>query len=293
MCVDYRTLNQRTIPDQYTVPRIEDALHSLSGSRWFTVLDLRSGYYQIPMSDADKEKTVFICPVGFYEFERMPQGICGAPATFQRVMERTVGDMNFLEVLVYLDDLIIFGQTLEEHEERLLKVLDRLRDEGLKISLDKCQFGRTSVNYVGHIVSKDGISTDPSKIEAVVSWPKPQTVTELRSFLGFCEYYSRFVKDFAKLCRPLNELLQGYPSSAAKKRNRNSPVSNTKPCFKPSEPFGSQWTAQCDEAFQTLKNCLTQAPVLLHKSSMCCMWTQAWMDLEEFCIKNMRKGYAQ
>lgn len=261
MCVDYRTLNQRTIPDQYTVPRIEDALHSLSGSRWFTVLDLRSGYYQIPMSDADKEKTAFICPVGFYEFERMPQGICGAPATFQRVMERTVGDMNFLEVLVYLDDLIIFGRTLEEHEERLLKVLDRLRDEGLKISLDKCQFGRTSVNYVGHIVSQDGISTDPSKIEAVVSWPQPQTVTELRSFLGFCGYYRRFVRDFSKLCRPLNELLKGYPSSA-KKRNKNSPVSNTKPCFKPSEPFGSRWTAQCDTAFQTLKNCLTQAPVL-------------------------------
>lgn len=100
-------------------------------------------------------------------------------------MERIVGDMNFLEVLVYLNDLIVFGRTLKEHEEWLLKVLDRLRDEGLKLSLDKCQFGRTSVNYVGHIVSQDGIATDPSKIEAVVSWPRPQTVTELRSFLGF------------------------------------------------------------------------------------------------------------
>lgn len=114
------------------------------------------------------------------------------------------------EVLVYLDDLIIFGRTIDEHEERLLKVLDKLRDEGLKISLDKCQFGRTSANYVEHIVSKDGISTEPSKIEAVVSWPQPQTVTELRSFLGFCGYYRRFVKDFSKLCRRLNELLQGY-----------------------------------------------------------------------------------
>lgn len=108
------------------MPRIEDTLHCLSGSKWFTVLDLRSGYYQIPMSEAEKEKTAFICPLGFYQFERMPQGICGAPATFQRVMERTVGDMNFLEVLVYLDDPIVFGRTLEEHEERLLKVLDRL-----------------------------------------------------------------------------------------------------------------------------------------------------------------------
>lgn len=124
MCVDYRTLNQRRIPDQYTVPRIEDALHSLSGSKWFSVLDLRSGYYQIPMSETDKEKTAFICPLGFYQFERMPQGISGAPATFQRVMKRTIGNMNFLEVLVYLDDLIVFGRTIEEHEERFLKVLD-------------------------------------------------------------------------------------------------------------------------------------------------------------------------
>lgn len=113
MCVDYRTLNRRTIPDQYTMPKIEDALHSLSGSKWFSVLDLRSGYYQVPMGPSDKEKTAFICPLGFYQFERMPQGISNAPATFQRVMERAVGDMNMLEVLVYLDDLIIFGRTLE------------------------------------------------------------------------------------------------------------------------------------------------------------------------------------
>ena len=127
------------------------------------MLDLRSGYYQVPMAGTDKEKTAFICPVGFYQFERMPQGVSGAPATFQRVMEQTVGDMNLLEVLVYLDDLIIFGRTLEEHEQRLLKVLDRLQSEGLKLSLDKCQFCRTSVNYVGHIISQDGVATDPLK----------------------------------------------------------------------------------------------------------------------------------
>ncbi|KAL2102455.1 hypothetical protein ACEWY4_001623 [Coilia grayii] len=259
MCVDYRTLNQRTIPDQYTVPRIEDALHCLSGSKWFSVLDLRSGYYQIPMSEADKEKTAFICPLGFYQFERMPQGICGAPATFQRVMERTVGDMNFLEVLVYLDDLIVFGRTLEEHEERLLKVLDRLSAEGLKISLDKCQFGRTSVNYVGHIVSQDGIATDPSKIEAVVSWPRPQTVTELRSFLGFCGYYRRFVKGFSTLCRPLNELLQGCHSGT---KTTSAQATASKPSFRPSEPFGPRWSTQCETVFQDLKQRLTQAPIL-------------------------------
>lgn len=260
MCVDYRTLNRRTIPDQYTVPRVEDALHSLVGSKWFSVLDLRSGYYQIPMEEADKEKTAFICPLGFYQFECMPQGISGAPATFQRVMEKTLGDMNFLEVLVYLDDLIVFGRTLEEHNQRLLKVLDRLREEGLKLSLDKCQFCRTSVTYVGHIVSQDGIATDPSKVEAVVNWPRPQTVTQLRSFLGFCGYYRRFVKGYSSLCRPLNQLLKGYPQKRQGKENIQK--SATDGYFRLSDPFGSRWDDSCEMAFRELKLRLTQAPVL-------------------------------
>ncbi|XP_073455926.1 LOW QUALITY PROTEIN: uncharacterized protein [Aquarana catesbeiana] len=140
LCIDYRTLNRRTIPDQYTTPRREDALQSLSGAKWFSVLDLKSGYYQIPMSPEDKEKTAFITPVGFYEFNRMPQGLSGAPATFQWLMEKTVGDMNLIEVLVYLDDIIVFGRTVEEHEERLEKFLKRLHEEGLKLSMEKCQF---------------------------------------------------------------------------------------------------------------------------------------------------------
>lgn len=140
MCIDYRTLNARTIPDQYTTPRIDDALDCLAGSKWFSVLDLRSGYYQIAMAEEDKEKTAFICPLGFFQFERMPQGITGVPATFQRLMEKAVGDMHLLQVIVYLDDIIVFGRTLEEHEEILLKVLNRLREGGLKVSIDKCQF---------------------------------------------------------------------------------------------------------------------------------------------------------
>ena len=129
----YRLLNSRTIPDQYTTPCIEDALNALTGSQWFSVLDLHSGYYQIAMSDRDKEKTALICPLGFFQFEQMPQGITGAPATFQRLMEKAVEDMNLLQVLVYLDDLIVFGKTLVEHEERRLKVLDRLGEVGLKL----------------------------------------------------------------------------------------------------------------------------------------------------------------
>ncbi|XP_029104416.1 uncharacterized protein LOC114909432 [Scleropages formosus] len=273
MCVDYRTLNRRTIPDQYTVPRVEDALACLSGSQWFSVLDLRSGYYQIPLSAADKEKTTFICPAGFYQFERMPQGICGAPATFQRVMERTVGDMNLLECLVYLDDIIVFGRTLEEHEQRLLKVLDRLKEEGLKLSLDKCQFCCPSVTYLGHVVSRDGIATDPSKVDAVKSWPRPESITALRSFLGFCGYYRRFVKDFSKVCYPLNQLLQGCIVARGPRRvagaktasqHGRKPTSGLCPkeWHHPSEPFGPRWDEDCEKAFETLKRSLTEAPVL-------------------------------
>uniref|UniRef100_A0A8C5WC41 ribonuclease H n=1 Tax=Leptobrachium leishanense TaxID=445787 RepID=A0A8C5WC41_9ANUR len=165
LCIDYRTLNRRTIPDQYATPRIEDALQCLSGAKWFSVLDLRSGYHQIPMHPEDREKTAFICPLGFFEFNRMPQGLTGAPATFQRLMEKTVGDMNLIEVLVYLDDIIVFGKTLEEHEQRLEKVLKRLHEEGLKLSLEKCQFCLPSVTYLGHVVSAEGVSTDPRKLE--------------------------------------------------------------------------------------------------------------------------------
>lgn len=259
MCIDYRTLNRRTVPDQYTTPRIDDALDSLSGSKWFSVLDLRSGYYQIAMKDSDKEKTAFICPLGFYEFERMPQGITGAPATFQRLMEKTVGDMNLLQVLVYLDDVIVFGKTLEEHEERLLRVLDRLAEAGLKLSLDKCQFCQPQVTYLGHIVSSDGVATDPSKVEAVKNWPLPTDLKSLRSFLGFCGYYRRFIANYSAIVRPLTELTKGYAPAQIKHKLKNK---NNQGYFKEAEPFGERWDTSCTEAFNKIIHCLTHAPVL-------------------------------
>ncbi|KAK7906968.1 hypothetical protein WMY93_015580 [Mugilogobius chulae] len=259
MCVDYRTLNRRTVPDQYTVPRIDDALDCLSGSKWFSVLDLRSGYYQIPMAEEDKEKTAFICPLGFFQFERMPQGITGAPATFQRLMEKAVGDMHMLEVIVYLDDLIVFGKTLEEHEQRLLKVISRLEEAGLKLSLDKCQFCRPQVTYVGHIVSEHGIATDPAKVEAVTRWKQPTDLPSLQSFLGFCGYYRRFIKNYSIVVRPLTELCKGYPPTQKKRKSSPSP---DKTYFKVNEPFGERWDQSCSEAFQKIIRCLTNAPVL-------------------------------
>ena len=259
MCIDYRTLNTKTIPDQYTTPRIDDALDCLTGSRWFSVLDLRSGYYQIAMAEEDKEKTAFICPLGFYQFERMPQGVMGAPATFQRLMEKAVGDMNLLQVLVYLDDLIVFGATLEEHEERLMKVLDRLEEVGLKLSMDKCQFCQPRVKYVGHIVSADGIATDPAKVEAVTKWPKPTDLKSLRSFLGFCGYYRRFVAHYSSTVKPLTDLTKGYPPV---RKGKKVSVKDQQQYFKESQPFGSRWTNECTKAFHEIIECLTNAPVL-------------------------------
>ena len=261
LCIDYRTLNRRTIPDQYTTPRIEDALQSLSGAKWFSVLDLKSGYYQIPMHPEDREKTAFITPVGFFEFNRMPQGLSGAPATFQRLMEKTVGDMNLIEVLVYLDDVIVFGRTLEEHEERLEKVLRRLHDEGLKISMEKCQFYQPSVSYLGHIVSAEGVATDPQKLEAVTSWPRPTNVTELRSFLGFCSYYRRFVEGFAKIAHPLTELLKNQEEAGLDSDKPGKPKEGPR---KKKESIKDQWTPQCEETFRQLKWSLTTAPVLAY-----------------------------
>uniref|UniRef100_A0A8C7WVL3 Gypsy retrotransposon integrase-like protein 1 n=1 Tax=Oryzias sinensis TaxID=183150 RepID=A0A8C7WVL3_9TELE len=260
MCVDYRTLNRRTIPDQYTMPRIDDALDCLTGSKWFSVLDLRSGYYQIEMAEEDKEKTAFICPLGFYQFERMPQGITGAPATFQRLMEKAVGDMHLLQVIVYLDDIIVFGKTLEEHEYRLLKVLDRLQEVGLKVSLDKCQFCQPRVKYVGHIVSEKGITTDPEKVEVVKNWKEPTDLKTLKSFLGFSGYYRRFIANYSQIVHPLTELTKGYPPT--QKKGKPLCTDSTRPYFKATEPFGERWDQSCRESFRKTIDCLVNAPVL-------------------------------
>lgn len=189
----------------------------------------------------------------------MPQGVTGAPATFQRVMERAVSDMNLLQVLVYLDDLIVFGRSLEEHEERLLRVLDRLGEVGLKLSPDKCQICQTQVKYLGHIVSADGVSPDPSKIEAVTKWPMPTNLKALQSFLGFCGYYRRFIANYSAIVRPLTDLTKGY---APTHKTRKCPKTEPKLYRKDSEPFGERWDQSCTDAFRQIINCLTRTPLL-------------------------------
>lgn len=261
LCIDYRKLNFQTIKDAYALPNLEEAFSALAGSRWFSVLDLKSGYYQIQMEESDKHKTAFVCPLGFWEFNRMPQGITNAPSTFQRLMERCMGQMNLKEVLVFIDDLIIFSSSLEEHEERLKRVLQRLREYGLKLAPEKCKFFQTSVKYLGHVVSEHGVQTDSEKVKALTTWPVPSNLKELRSFLGFAGYYRRFIQGYSQIVKPLNELTAGYPP--LKKRKK-------KPLLKqegfeyhnPKEPFGLRWTSRCQEAFDQIIQKLTSAPVL-------------------------------
>nr|XP_061828743.1 uncharacterized protein LOC133614632 [Nerophis lumbriciformis] len=258
LCIDYRKLNAQTIKDAYALPKLEDTFSALSGSVWFSVLDLKSGYYQIEMEERDKAKTAFVCPLGFYEFNRMPQGITNAPSTFQRLMEHCVGDLNLKQALVFIDDLIVFAPTLEEHEQRLQNVLQRLKEYGLKLSVEKCMFFQTSVHYLGHVVSSNGVETDPSKISALMTWPVPKNLKELRSFLGFAGYYRRFVEGYSSIARLLNELTAGYPPSQKKTKQ----AVKSQHYLNPKENFGGRSTPACQDSFEAIIQKLTTAPVL-------------------------------
>ncbi len=250
MCVDYRQLNARTRKDAYPLPRIEESLDALTGARWFSTLDLASGYNQVPVAEADRSKTAFCTPFGLFEFLRMPFGLCNGPSTFQRLMERIFGDQSFQSLLLYLDDVIIFSTTVEQHLQRLELVPSRLRQQNLKVKLSKCCFFCPEVRYLGHVVSAAGVSTDPDKIAAVANWRRPQTLQELRSFLGFASYYRRFVKGFSRIAEPLNALV--------------AEVIRVQKTKRPKVDLGDKWVEACENAFQTLKVALTSAPVLAY-----------------------------
>ena len=205
-CVDYRKLNAVTHKDTYPLPRIDDALHILSGSHWFNTIDLLSGYWQVGVAEKDKEKTAFTTQEGLFEFNVMPFGLCNAPATFQCLMDLTLAGMLWTECLVYLDDIIIFGRTFEDHLRNLTSVLERLRGVNLKAKPSKCAFFQKQVLYLGHIVSPNGVATDPSKTDRIAAWPTPQTVQEVMKFLGLASYYRRFIRKFAEIARPLHRL---------------------------------------------------------------------------------------
>ncbi|GBM38694.1 Retrovirus-related Pol polyprotein from transposon 297, partial [Araneus ventricosus] len=237
-CVDYRKLNEITIKDSYPLQRIDDTLDALNGSQWFSTLDLKSGYWEVEIQPEEKEKTAFTTGQGLWQFKVMPFGLCNAPATFERLMETVLRGLTSEACLVYLDGIIIVGRTLQEHLNNIRKVFQRLQKANLKLSPKKCRFFRKEVSYLGHVISADGVKTDPEKTKAVVDWPRPETVHDLRSFLGLCTYYRRFVRNFSAIARPLHKLTEA-------RSNFN-------------------WTEECEKSFNNLKRALITSPVLTY-----------------------------
>ena len=207
-CVDYRKLNAVTIKDSYPLPRIDESLDMLGNAKYFTTLDLASGYWQIELTEDASEKSAFCTTTGLFQFNVMPFGLTNAPATFQRLMERVLAGLQWKICLVYIDDIIVFGRTVEEHLEQLQAVFSRLKAAGLKLKPRKCHLFKQQVQYLGHLVSENGIQTDPEKIKVIHDWKEPSTVTEVKSFLGLCSYYRKFVPDFATIARPLIKLTE-------------------------------------------------------------------------------------
>lgn len=247
LCVDYRQLNSRTIKDNYALPRIDDILDSLSGNKYFTVLDMKSGYHQIEIEEQHKERTAFtVGPLGFFEFNKMSFGLANAPATYQRLQEQCLGDLHLKICFIYLDDLIIFSRTFDEHITRLRQVFSRIQDYGLKLSPKKCSFLMKQVKYIGHIVSEQGVQADPDKIDKVTNWPTPTNPDQVRSFLGFVGYYRKFIQNFSKIARPLIDVM------ATGKKSRGKQQQSTK----------WKWGKEQTAAFEALKDKLTTPPIL-------------------------------
>ena len=204
MCVDYRALNNLIIKDRSPIPRIDDLLDRMAGASVFSSLDLASGYRQIKIATEDIPKSGFTTPFGHYEFEIMCFALRNAPATFQTVMNSIFSAQMHNFVVVYLDDILVFSKNAEEHEREVLQVL---RDNKLYAKLLKCDFNKSELLYLGHIVSREGLKVDPRKIEAITSWPQPKDVHELRCFLGLANYFRQFVQDYASRVAPLTVLL--------------------------------------------------------------------------------------
>jgi hypothetical protein len=237
MCVDYRSLNEVTIKNKYPLPRIEDLFDQMKGASIFSKIDLRSGYHQLKIRESDIPKTAFRTQYGLYEYTVMSFGLTNAPAYFMYLMNKVF--MEYLDrfVVVFLNDILIFFKTMEEHEEHLRLVLEKLTSIQLYAKFSKYEFWLTDVAFLGHVISAGGVSVDPGKVKDVLNWMPPTMVSEIQSFLGLAGYYRRFIKDFSKIAKPMTKLLE---------KNK-----------------AFEWTKECQASFEELKKRLTSSPVLV------------------------------
>ena len=225
LCCDFRGINLKTRRDKFPLPKIEESLDALGGAKFFSSLDLASGYHQVAMAEEDIEKTAFVCPYGLFEWMRLPFGLCNAPSTFQRFIQKAMHGYLFDILLAYLDDILVYSTDFQQHLSDLQKVFQRLREVGVKLNPEKCSLGQLEVGFLGHRVSAAGIATDPAKLEAVQAFPVPKTLKNVREFVGLTGYYRRFVKDFARIAKPLHRLV-----SQVHEQNQDDPCKGEKNC---------------------------------------------------------------
>nr|ABB47133.2 retrotransposon protein, putative, Ty3-gypsy subclass [Oryza sativa Japonica Group] len=237
MFVDYRALNDVTIKNKYPLPRIDDLFDQLKGATVFSKIDLRSGYHQLRIKEEDIPKTAFTTRYGLFECTVMSFGLTNAPAFFMNLMNKVF--MEYLDkfVVVFIDDILIYSRTKEEHEEHLRLALEKLREHQLYAKFSKCEFWLSEVKFLGHVISAGGVAVDPSNVESVTNWKQPKTVSEIRSFLGLAGYYRRFIENFSKIAKPMTRLLQ--------------------------KDVKYKWSEECEQSFQELKNRLISAPILI------------------------------
>jgi hypothetical protein len=236
-CVDYRQISSLTSHDSFPIPRVQDLLRRLATAKYISTMDAEKGYWQIEMDRRSKKCTAFCTNRGLFEYNCMPFGLKNAPATYQRMMNELLGELGEF-CLVYQDDVLVFSKTFAEHKKHLKAVLEKFREAGLTLTAKKCQFGKSSVKFLGHVVSSKGIGMNPEKVDAIKACLVPTTRRQLRAFLGMIGWYSNFVERYADLAKPLYELT------------------------KPSRKF--RWTPEANKAFQGLKNAIIYDLVLAH-----------------------------